>query len=933
MKKRAVNCLLCLSLLLSLLPIVSQSAQANQTEDTETLLGEMTPAQKVGQLFLVTFDGTDLSEDSAVYDLINNYHVGGLVLSSERNNFAGEETVKTAWQLINDLQQMNWQKLNSENEESASSQESAYVPLYIGMSLVENDNRTPQIREGLTEYPSPMSIGATWSTDLSKEVGSLVGNEMAALGVNLLLGPSLDVIDSKDLVAAAYANTQSFGGDPYWVGELGKAYIEGIHTGSGGRISVIAQHFPGLGSVDRLPSEEVSTIQKTLEQLKQIELAPYISVVSDPDPLRQVDGLMVSAIRFQGLQGNIRATTMPVNFDQTALEQLLSTTELTAWREAGGLTISDSLGSPAIRSFFSASDTEFDPLSVARTAFLAGNDMLYLDNFRARNDDFEIDTVRRTIEFFTQKYQEDALFAQRVDASVLRILRAKEKIYPEFNLEIVLNPETGLANIGISETVGLKVNREAVTLLYPSAEYLNTILPQPPVLQDKVTIFTDTRLGQQCDTCFESYDFSTMDFEDTLIRYYGRQGTNQLNSDRINSYSLIQLTEILDQRTQPSDPNLADNLQASQWVVFNVLNENASLPASLALKRMLSERLDLLRNKHVIVFSYSEPLYLDSTDLANITAYYALYNKSQAALDIATRVLMREMTAPGALPISLKAIDYQLGQITAPNPNQVINVDLITSIQTEPTDEVQTPIGETPVPLFVMGENVRIQAGPIVDYNGNLVPDGTVVRFTVRLSTESLIISQPEAVTQKGYATIDYRIEREGIFEVTAISEPARTSGTLILNTQGGLAQVILPTATPTPTSTPTIAPTPTATPEPTPTPEAQANLTGYPKLTDWLLVVLFIAMGAFLAWIVGYKWWGGVRWGLRSSLLTAIGGLLAYLLLTVGIKPIVALVKESASWFVVQTTAIGMIFGWAAALTWWVLSQNKPKIEPPNQP
>ena len=86
------------------------------------------------------------------------------------------------------------------------------------------------------------------------------------------------------------------------------------------------------------------------------------------------------------------------------------------------------------------------------------------------------------------------------------------------------------------------------------------------------------------------------------------------------------------------------------------------------------------------------------------------------------------------------------------------------------------------------------------------------------------------------------------------------------------------------------------------------------------------------MAWIVGYKWWGSIRWGLRSALLTAIGGLLAYMLLTVGIGPIVDLVKESASWFVVQATAIGMIFGWAAALTWWVFSQNKPKIDPSDQ-
>ena len=275
-----------------------------------------------------------------------------------------------------------------------------------------------------------------------------------------------------------------------------------------------------------------------------------------------------------------------------------------------------------------------------------------------------------------------------------------------------------------------------------------------------------------------------------------------------------------------------------------------------------------------------------------------------------------------ALARLLGAIDYQIRSVTAPEPNQIIQVNLITPAYHR-QHTLETGAAETPVPLFVMGENVRIQAGPIVDQNGNLVPDGTVVflRFALppRRSSRS---RKPQP--KMGVAIIDYRIDRDGIFEVSAISEPARTSGTLVLNTQGGLAQVILPTSTPTPTATPTLVPTPTQTPQPTPSPEPQANETGYPKLTDWLLSILILAIGGLIAWVVGYKWWGGTRWAMRSALFTVIGGLLAYLLLTLGIKPIMALVKQGASWFVVQMTVVGMLFGWAFALAWWVYLQSK---------
>lgn len=923
MRARFLRLLLCLSLILSLFSLPMAAGNAQEVTQAEALLDRMTPAEKVGQLFLITFDGSEVYDTSSIYNLISNYHVGGVILSADHNNFVDDSTA--AWQLIQTLQDVNWQKSNPLNTNVPGGDSgNNYIPLYIGMNLVQNDNRTPQLLSGLTEYPSPMSLGATWSTDLAQEVGNVVGQELSALGVNLLIGPSLDVVDSKYMVAATSAGTQSFGGDPYWVGEMGKAYVEGVHIGSAGRMSVVAQHFPGLGSVDRSPSEEVSTVQKTLEQLKQIELAPYMSVVSDEDPLRQVEGLMVSAIRFQGLQGNIRATTMPVNFDQTALTQLLSPEPLATWRANGGLIISDSLGSAAVQLVFSSGENEFDPLTVARTAFLAGNDMLFLDNFKGRNDLTQADTVIKTINFFRQKYQEDAVFAQRVDDSVLRILEAKMQLYPTFSLETVSTTQGGLSVLGRAGTLELKVNRQAVTLVAPSIEFLNTTIPQPPALPDYITVFTDTRLRKQCDSCLAQYDFDTMDFEQTLIRYYGPLGTNQLDGDNVFSYSFTQLIEILDRRTEPADPNREDNLRRSQWVVINLLNEDASLTESRAVKRLLSERLDLLADKNVIVFSYDVPYYLDSTDLANISAYYVLYNNSQSAMDIAARVLMRETVAGGSLPVSIGAVDYQLSTVTAPDPDQIIQIKLLTSQQPEGNITVETPTVETPVPLFVMGENVRIQAGPIVDRNGNLVPDGTVVKFTIRLSSENLIISQPETVTQDGLATVDYRIEREGIFEVTAISEPALTSGRLILNTQGGLAQVIMPTETPTPTATPTLIPTPTSTMVPTSTPDPSINETGYPRLTDWLLVIMLNLAGGLLAWIAGYKWWGSVRWGLRSAFCTVIGGLLAYLFLTFGITPIMDLVKASSSWFVVQATVIGMLFGWAAALVWWMVGENK---------
>ena len=62
--------------------------QATSEDYAQALLDKMAPDERVGQLFLVTFDGyeaaasSQLSSPSAkIYNLISQYHIGGVVLA------------------------------------------------------------------------------------------------------------------------------------------------------------------------------------------------------------------------------------------------------------------------------------------------------------------------------------------------------------------------------------------------------------------------------------------------------------------------------------------------------------------------------------------------------------------------------------------------------------------------------------------------------------------------------------------------------------------------------------------------------------------------------------------------------------------------------------------------------------------------------------
>jgi beta-N-acetylhexosaminidase len=922
--RRGLTLWLVLTILLGVMASPVTALSSNFKLSAQTIVERMTPAEKVGQLFVVSFDGPRASLGSEINNLIRQHMIGGVILRPEYENFVSGETLSQARDLISSLQRAAWQSAQANDPANPPDQLPQYIPLYVGLEQANLDNTGGYLLDGLSLQPAPLALGATWSTDLAKQAGEVLGSELSSIGVNLYIGPNLDVIETDQSQVAAIAGTESFGGNPYWVGEMGKSFIEGLHSGSEDKLAVIVGHFPGLGAADRLPLSEISSVQKTFEQLKNTDLVPFLALTLGAES-SQPEGFQVSHIRYNGFQGNLQPSSKPISFDSTGLEQLLGVEGIREWRQAGGLTMSDSLGSQAIRSFFDSTGQTFDILTVARTSFLAGNDLLFLDNFRSSVDASAYEGVVRTHQFFVQKYNEDKFFAQKVDAAVTRIVDAKLKLFGEFSLENALPPDQNLNLLGRNNQVVSEVALRAAALISPNLTDLKIALPSAPNLADRIITITDSRDFKLCQTCVSRTVLDSKGLQNALLRYYGPQGTRQLTVGQLSAYSSLELLAYLEGDKTLADQTLPDSLRRATWVVFNIQDTLEGQPETTILQRVLSEKPELLMNKKVVVFAFREPYYLDSTEISKVNAYYALLGNSQPFVDAAARILMQELNPRSALPVSLAAVGYNLKAQTAADSRQVIPVNLLVPNKPNGTPVAVTQNAvteETPQPLFRTGELVKIQAGPLYDLNANQVPDGTEVDFNVMLAPENFIISQIRGYTQAGLATVEYRIDREGIFEITAASGQAISSNTLVLNTEGGLAQVIMPTATP--TLMPTKTPIPTATELPTPQTTAEAtlssstNLTGYPRMGDWLLVIMILILGAGLAYLIGFYWWGSSTWGLRAMLTSFVGGLVAYLFLTIGFAPVVVLIKEEGSWFITQVAITGLFFGWLVALVWW---------------
>jgi beta-N-acetylhexosaminidase len=896
------------------------------------MLDKMTPEERVGQLFLVSFSGSNADEKSQIYDLITHYHVGGVVLRDENDNFvAAPDTVTAAYQLVAQLQNAERQaslNLPSSTPEAGTptpvpgptTVPANYIPLFIGVSQEGDGYPNDQILNGLTPLPDLMALGATWDPSLAEQVGTVAGQELSSIGFNLFFGPSLDVLDAPENTLSNGLDADVFGGDPYWVGVMGSAYITGLHDGSNGRMVVIADHFPGGGSADRPAGEEPATVRKSLAQLNQTELAPFFAVTGNAqNPQSAVDGLLVSDIRYQGFQGNISSTTRPVSFDPQALSQILSLPAFSTWRESGGLLVSDDLGSQTVRLFYNPGGQSFQAHQVALDAFLAGNDLLYMGNIVSSNVKDNYASVVETMNFFTQKYDSDTAFAKRVDDAVLRILTMKYHLYSDFDLGVVTPPETGLAQLDQSEAITFEVARQSATLVSPDKLDLETVLPSPPVVNDHIVFLTDARTGRQCSTCPEEPMLAPDSLQNAVLRLYGSQAGGQVIAGRLISYSLDSVSGILEGGTGNQD--LEDSLRQSNWVVINMLNAEPGQAQTTLLTRFLSERQDLLRDKHVIVFTFNAPYFLDSTDISKITAYYCLYSKSAPFVEVAARLLFRELSPAGTLPVSVVGIGYDLLSATAPDPSQLINLYL--DLPSVPTlaGSTQTSTGPTPTPNFQIGDTLTARTAIIVDHNGHPVPDGTDVQFRIALTGAGGVVQQIDSTTIQGVARASFSIDRPGLLEISATSNPAISSVVLQLKVtnEGSSVTVVTPTPIPEFTPTPTvIVPTPTIV-------VSSPMQQGYPGFTGWSAMVLLLCAYGLLVFLL-IKRFAGTGWGVRWAICVVLGSLLAYTYLAIRL-PGAAIYLQKSRWLgMIGVVLLGAVAGFVSAYVWFLLAKGSKK-------
>ena len=879
MSRRSASLLLRLALLCAVIVSMLPRRVGAQSISAERLLALMTVEERVGQVFMVDFVGTDTSAESKIAALILEHKVGSVVLSESRGNILNhdeEPAVRQVARLANGLQTLANQASSRDVDGTQ-----IFVPLFLAVQQEGNGYPFSELRSGFTSLPSNMLVGATWSEQHAEGIGEIVGRELAAVGINMLLGPAVDVLDTPRSGGRGDLGVRALGGSPYWVGRLAQAYIRGVHVGSQGRVATIAKHFPGHGASGRDPESDVATINKSMEEIRAQDLIPFsaITAYNAADPWGTTDGLMVGHIRCQAFQESMQFFSDPLTLDERGLDVAMALPEFATWRPTG-LLVADFLGSDAIKEHLNVSRAGFPHFRIAREALMAGNDILPLVRF-ALSDDWDGDAYPRmveTIEYFQERYRSDPAFRPWIDKAALKVLQAKLRLYESLSPGEVLVDEEAAVEMTSSgiETVR-KIATDAVTLLYPTEEELGTYLPGPPTKEEDILIlecFTD---------CYAEPVQSGDALQAAVLRLYGPEGTGQVTAERVHTLGWGQISDWIDGRLAPADAeSVARLMDEAEWVILALSEYNPDdFPASRIANDLLKQREYYLGEKKVVAIAYDAPYFLDSAEVAKLTAYYAVYGKVTPCLEASLRPLFEAgFVARGASPVDVQAVSYELASVLQPAPGQVIALEQLAPAEDQP--------------LYVGGDPLVVRTGVIVDRNGNVVPDGTRVEFRGSYSGADIFV-EPQVVTDtiSGVAGARFWLDSPapaGLLRVSAESGEA-TSDSLVIR----VVLPVTPFPTYTPTATATASPIPTATPipptptvpfpRPTPTPTTPARPATRP--VDWLDFAI-AGTGTVLGSIAGVQTRSGRRKGwereVQLVLFSVALGLVGYLLYGLGL-------------------------------------------------
>ncbi|WP_394867639.1 beta-N-acetylhexosaminidase [Paraclostridium bifermentans] len=376
-KKNYINMLVIIGLIMLLILIMINLFNSNKYKNKKHIesdikdeimikISAMTLDEKIGQMVLSGFNGTDFNGE--LDTLINDLKVGGVILFS-RN--------------IEDSNQLK--KLNLDIEEANKN-----IPVFI--SIDEEGGRVNRLAKNIKTFESAKSIGDKGDIKYAYENGKEIGKTLKEHKINMNFAPVLDIYsNSKNTVIG----DRAFGDNEKIVETMGIATMQGLKDED---VIPVIKHFPGHGDTEVDSHIGLPVVEKSIDQLYDFEFVPFKKAIESG-----ADAVMVSHILMKQIDDKNPAT----------LSYNLITKILRNDMKFSNVIITDDMCMKAITNRLSVEEASIKSIKSGSDIILIGSD---------------IGKTNSVIEKIKLAVERNEISEKRIDESVYRILKLKEKI-------------------------------------------------------------------------------------------------------------------------------------------------------------------------------------------------------------------------------------------------------------------------------------------------------------------------------------------------------------------------------------------------------------------------------------------------------------------------------------------------------------------------
>lgn len=361
----------------------------------EQYLSAMTTEEKISQMIMPAFrvsvdaegNKTDVTQiNSDIAQSLEKHGYAGVILFAQ-NTQTNADTLRLTDAL---------QKANANGNR----------PQLLIAADQEGGNVTRLVQG--TMLPGNMALGAINDLDVTREVASMIGSELSAVGINTDFAPDVGVNNNP---ANPVIGVRSFSDDAQVVADHGSAFVGALNET--GVISTL-KHFPGHGDTDTDSHTGLPCINKTYDELKQNELVPFQACIDSGSQM-----IMTAHIEYPQIETKTyksKLTGKDIYLPATLSKRII-TDILRGDMGYNGVVVTDAMEMDAI-------SKHFDKYDAAKLAIEAGVDILLIPVATETKERIaEMDTY---ISELSKKADNGEISMEKIDAAVLRILDLKE---------------------------------------------------------------------------------------------------------------------------------------------------------------------------------------------------------------------------------------------------------------------------------------------------------------------------------------------------------------------------------------------------------------------------------------------------------------------------------------------------------------------------